>query len=766
MDASKITELLQKQNTRYIDRNKTVDSSTMIWMNQIQSSKYIKGVATCTGLQNTNVPTQAVCPDGNGNCSYGGQGKQMALTTGSTQRYPSVFAGAAGSASQTYSSDAILLQKAGRHYCAELITEQDPYTVLPVCYDVNTNGPTKTNTAPPTNNNQTNPYLPPFDTYYKFKNQLVTAPVRDQNLKHFVKKCYTRFPGVEGIPDGCVMETEIITKYGWPIIIVGSGVDTSSVSNALSEDTSNVYITGFFYGTVNLYNGGITDTVNTMPVISLTSSGNSSAFIASYNRSGKLEWATTIQTETGSFTIGFNIALDKTGIYVLGTLDGTIEFYDRIDQGVVNHVPGSGVKTLTPALYNGNASYGIFLAKYDVYGAFQWASLLDHAGQSATGKAAMSTLCTTGSHVYVVSYFYESTTIYNKDGSIKITLTEQSGVYSGLLLQYSTSGDINWVTQLNAYEQNSATTYGTGIAANEDGVYITGFVYTSAPNSKFNYYNTTTTSTPPESVDHIPLPNNNVFGVYVINYATAGGAPQWITTFDSDDNTSGQMYGTGLSLDANGLYYIGTYVNNLHVYSASSSGPLIGQESVTLANVNNPDSQNVAIVKIGINNGNNGKILWATTLMNNQGSSDGFSIKSDGISVYVSGSMTNATNIYSVDNSTEYPQSPSSNPIVTLNMMGTDLEDAFIIKYDTNGAYQWMTIIGGGGSNSTSYGIYSDGIDITITGYASNSVNFYNASIYTQPSIIGATFDPSPITTAYAYIMAYSARDGTVIKLK
>ena len=206
MDASKITELLQKQNTRYINRSQTVDSSTMIWMNQIRSSKYIKGVATCTGLQNTNVPTQPACPLGNGINTYGGQGKQMTLITGSSQQYPSVFAGADGSASRIYSVDTILLQKAGRNFCAGTITPQDSYTVLPTCECTNTNGPDANNpvvtgnsviTGNPNNlatNNQSNPYLPPFDTYYRFKNKLVSQPVQDQNQKHFVKQCHTRFP--------------------------------------------------------------------------------------------------------------------------------------------------------------------------------------------------------------------------------------------------------------------------------------------------------------------------------------------------------------------------------------------------------------------------------------------------------------------------------------------------------------------------------------------------------------------------------------------
>lgn len=205
MDASQITKLLQKQSTRYINRSQTVDSSTMIWRNQIQSSKYIKGVTTCTGIQNTNVPTQLPSDLGKGICTSGGQGKDMALSTGSTKRYPSVYAGASGSASQTYSSDTILLQKAGRALCAELITEQDSYTVLPECLCVNTNGPTVDNPNPTVNNNDTNPHLPPFDTFYKFKNAL--PPSHDQNQKHFVMKCHSRFPDVHNVIetyDGCI----------------------------------------------------------------------------------------------------------------------------------------------------------------------------------------------------------------------------------------------------------------------------------------------------------------------------------------------------------------------------------------------------------------------------------------------------------------------------------------------------------------------------------------------------------------------------------
>jgi len=181
MDASQITKLREKQQTNYINRNKSVDSSTMIWRNQIQSSKYIKGVTTCTGLQQTSIPTEPVCPNGDGTFSFGG--KQMSLATGSSQKYLSVFAGASGSASETYSSDKILLQKAGNTYCAG--TTQDLYTILPACDCTNTNEPVLNNVS--TVNNKTNQYLPSFDTYYSLKNPCF--PSIDKNQKHYVQKC-------------------------------------------------------------------------------------------------------------------------------------------------------------------------------------------------------------------------------------------------------------------------------------------------------------------------------------------------------------------------------------------------------------------------------------------------------------------------------------------------------------------------------------------------------------------------------------------------
>lgn len=225
MDASQITKLLQKQSTRYINRCQTVDSSTLTWQNQIQSAKYIKGVKTCDGDQNWNVPTNPACSEGNGICSFGGAGRTTAIQTGSPQQFLNVLAGAGGSAGHVYSSESITLQRAGKEACGVAGTNPAPansYVVLPggdpatsnaelqvpscsyICS--NTNGPTPSNPTigqPGTNsiNNNLNPYLPPFDTYYAMKNPTCNYPVQDQNQKHFVKECHTRFPNANNGPN-------------------------------------------------------------------------------------------------------------------------------------------------------------------------------------------------------------------------------------------------------------------------------------------------------------------------------------------------------------------------------------------------------------------------------------------------------------------------------------------------------------------------------------------------------------------------------------
>lgn len=171
MDASTITKLRAKQLTQYTNRRQTMDSSTLTWMQQLQSSR------VCAAQP----PTARDPPP----CCQGGNGRDAALTTGSTVRYPNVLAGAMGSASRIYSSDHITLQRAGATVCG-LPSADGSYIQVDACDCISTNGPTPDQPNPPVNG-QTNAYLPPFDTYYRFKHSPETKV--DQHAQHFVPRC-------------------------------------------------------------------------------------------------------------------------------------------------------------------------------------------------------------------------------------------------------------------------------------------------------------------------------------------------------------------------------------------------------------------------------------------------------------------------------------------------------------------------------------------------------------------------------------------------
>jgi hypothetical protein len=208
MDASQITKLLQKQHNRHIQRPQTVDASTLTWKKQLLSSTQVRSV------HETNATLVPCCPDPSPEDlatflpvstpppqAYGGQGKQTTLTTGSTMQFPNVFSSATGSASHVYSADRLLLQRAGKHACA--IESSLPCSTpidLPACFCRTTNVPTEEQVAAGTPNPQTNPYLPPFDTYYRFKHSC--DPIQDKNQKHHVPTCHTRFLRNDA-PYGC-----------------------------------------------------------------------------------------------------------------------------------------------------------------------------------------------------------------------------------------------------------------------------------------------------------------------------------------------------------------------------------------------------------------------------------------------------------------------------------------------------------------------------------------------------------------------------------
>ena len=749
MDASKITELLQKQNTVYLHRSNTVDSSTMTWRNQIQSSKYIKGVATCTGLQNTDVPTEAVCPNGDGTFSFGGGGKQMTLATGSSQQYPSVYRGAAGSASAVYSSDKILLQKAGRNYCAELITDQDMYTVLPKCVTVNTNGPTSANPDPAINNQDTNPYLPPFDTYHQFKN--APAPVIDQNKKHYVQYC-----------DGCVIEP-IVTRYGWPLWMVGVPENCHIISNSVTYYGDSVFVTGTFRGTVHLYDGSPTPPpVTGHPTVIMTSISttptNLDAFLIKYDQSGKILWFTTMQTISGTQTTAYSITTDASGIYVSGYMDGVVNVYNGIERNAYLEY-GPVRASLVPA------SQALFVLKYTMSGYLQWSTMVDGVKQQTASigrpeiqPTLMSQVCTDGKNVYICNSIdptIATVTVYGSDGVAALTLTNGGNADSqqAFLVQYNaTTGMTNWATRmtggLDPLQSYPGTTSAEGLVCDANQVYISGYY-----NNTANYYDAVTPAAPSFDSSKAEITNGANNGMYIAAY-NKSGAFQWVNVGNILNDTFIPT-GVQLTIDATGVYVAVPFPNVISFNTIPSGGSVVNLRNTAT------NTYNIGLVKYTLT----GSLIWVNKILNvdiDIGSinisANGFSLSSDGSSLYVTGGFgpSSISLYHSSTIGDPTPPTPQPVPNATLGTAsGTQDPTTFLIKYNLLGALQWSTIIGRSGNYAFGYDVSANTNIIYVTGTLNGPVDLYHSNGLAQPNKIATSLIPNAGAYFYSYIVKY-----------
>ena len=133
------------------------------------------------------------------------------------------------------------------------------------------------------------------------------------------------------------------------------------------DQSNNVYVTGYFGGTADFDPGA--------GVSNITSAGNSDIFLAKYNSSGALQWASAIggtsDDESNAITVDFS-----GNVYITGDFQGTADFD-----------PSGSVANLVSA-----GGKDAFFAKYSTAGAYVWAksvgAVVDDAGGAITTDGA------------------------------------------------------------------------------------------------------------------------------------------------------------------------------------------------------------------------------------------------------------------------------------------------------------------------------------------------------------------------------------------
>ena len=189
MDASKITELRQKQANIFINRRQpAMDASTLTWQRQIMSSRYIPtptlvgsnwqyspgsvpGCQTGGGMSQVSIGSAGVMPEG---YRMAGVSSSTPATANPPPLYPNPMFNNKGSGCFVYTSEQILYKNAGDQMCANYNSVGDGnvnaplYVQLPRCYCSNAdifyqNGDTTKLVVPPgadVSGDWLNPYLP------------------------------------------------------------------------------------------------------------------------------------------------------------------------------------------------------------------------------------------------------------------------------------------------------------------------------------------------------------------------------------------------------------------------------------------------------------------------------------------------------------------------------------------------------------------------------------------------------------------------------
>ncbi len=217
---------------------------------------------------------------------------------------------------------------------------------------------------------------------------------------------------------------------------MGLAINANSIGGSMTDyGTSitadafgNVYITGFYEGTI------------TLEGYSMTATGNTNAFMAKYN-SGNLQWIKNIGGL--EYEKGLDIITDISGnIYLSGHFNNSINF------------EGTSLTS--------NGGHDIFLAKYDINGNLLWAQ---HDGGNLSEYAKGISLDTNG-NIYLIGSFSGTANFSN-------TTVTSAGAEDIFVLKYNSTGNLIWVQTAGG----TGNDYGHSLAVDSDGnILMTGLV--------------------------------------------------------------------------------------------------------------------------------------------------------------------------------------------------------------------------------------------------------------------------------------------------
>jgi len=286
---------------------------------------------------------------------------------------------------------------------------------------------------------------------------------------------------------------------------VWGGSDDDCGKGVAVDGSGNIYVTGYFCGTVDFDPGGGTD--------EHTSNGVHDVCLSKFDSSGNFQWVRTWGGSTDNGGVG--IAVDSFGnIYVTGLFGGTADFD-----------PGSGTDEHTAS-----GTSDVFISKFDSSGVFQWARTWGWDGiDYGAGVAADSS-----GNIYITGYFGGTADFDPGGGTDEHT---SKGLFDIFLSKFDPSGNFQWARTWGGSDND----FGCGVAADNSGnIYVTG-----------GYYGTVDFDTGGGTDEHT---SSSVYDVFLSRFSSSGDF-QWARTWGG----SGNDLGYGVAADGSGIQVTGEY---------------------------------------------------------------------------------------------------------------------------------------------------------------------------------------------------------------
>jgi hypothetical protein len=224
--------------------------------------------------------------------------------------------------------------------------------------------------------------------------------------------------------------------------IKNSGAGHDSGYDVCTDAAGNVYVTGYFSGTVNFQS-----TFSLTPYF-LTSYGNSDVFVLKIDPNGNFVWARQLGGLVNEE--GLSIAVDAVGsVYTTGHFSATADFD-----------PGSATYTLSSA-----GGTDLFISKLNSSGNFVWAKRIGGLGMERGTSLAVD-----GSQNLAIGGFFNHFVDFDP-GTAVTTVSATTSWDDAFFMKVDSSGNFLWAKQIGGSLQDRV--YGMDLDASGN-IYVAG----------------------------------------------------------------------------------------------------------------------------------------------------------------------------------------------------------------------------------------------------------------------------------------------------